>query len=89
MIRTFLLTMLCLLLTATTVAHAQTKKILYVPIDSRPCNLYQVEQVAEKLGYEILTPPAEFLGTRINRGEPEGCTKMHRTRATLSCRPIR
>ena len=65
----FLLAALIIFTTST--AFAQGKKILYVPIDSRPCNLYQVEQVAEKLGYEILIPPAELIGTRENRGEPE------------------
>lgn len=50
-------------------AAAQGKKILYVPIDSRPCNFFQVAQVAEKLDYEILMPPVEFLGNRENRGD--------------------
>ncbi len=47
------------------------KKILYVPLDSRPVNLKQAKEVAEKTGYEILTPPEEFLGTLENYGEPE------------------
>lgn len=50
---------------------AQGKKILYVPIDNRPCNLFQVVQVAEKLGYEILTPPNEILGAQKFRGDPD------------------
>ena len=54
-----------------TTADAQGKKILYVPIDDRPCNLYQVVQVAEKLGYEILTPPAGMVGTKGFNGDPE------------------
>ncbi len=41
----------------------QGKKILYIPIDNRPCNLKQTAEVAEKLGYEIITPPENFLGT--------------------------
>ena len=36
------------------------------------CNFFQVMQVAEKLGYEILTPPAEMLGSRENRGDTDG-----------------
>lgn len=68
--RIFLL--LIALMICTSTAAAQSKTILYVPIDSRPCNLFQVVQVAEKLGYEILTPPEEFLGTRENRGDVEG-----------------
>ena len=70
MIRTIFFAMLCLLMLSTPVA-AQGKKILYVPIDSRPCNLFQVTQVAEKLGYEILTPPIEFIGNRENLGDVE------------------
>lgn len=52
----------------------QGKKILYIPIDNRPCNLRQVVEVAEKLGYEIVTPPEEFLGTGATAeklGDPE------------------
>ena len=55
----------------TSTAAAQGKKIIYVPIDGRPCNLFQVVQVAEKLGYEILTPPVEAIGTRTNMGDVE------------------
>ena len=65
----FVLLVMIMILTST--VAAQGKKILYVPIDSRPCNYEQVIQVAEKLGYEILTPPAEFLGTRTNYGDVE------------------
>ena len=68
MIRTIFLMMLCLLMLSTPAA-AQELKILYVPLDSRPCNFFQVVQVAEKLGYEILTPPAELIGNRENRGD--------------------
>lgn len=55
----------------TPTVSAQGKKILYVPIDNRPCNLYQVLQVAEKLDYEILTPPEEILGSKKFGGDPE------------------
>lgn len=41
----------------------QGRKILYIPIDNRPCNLRQTVEVIEKLGYEVVTPPEEFLGT--------------------------
>lgn len=39
------------------------KKIIYIPIDNRPVNLSQTVEVAEKLGYEIISPPEELLGT--------------------------
>ena len=42
---------------------ASGKTILYIPIDNRPCNLKQTVEVAERLGYKVLTPPEEFLGT--------------------------
>ncbi len=62
---------LCLIILIANPAEAAGKKIIYVPIDNRPCNLAQVVQVAEKVGYEILTPPAEFLGSNDNRGDVE------------------
>ncbi|MBR4903773.1 MAG: DUF4127 family protein [Selenomonadaceae bacterium] len=65
-----LMTLLALIILTST-ASAQSKKILYVPIDDRPCNLYQVVQVAEKLGYEILTPPEGMIGTKGFNGDPE------------------
>lgn len=39
------------------------RKIIYIPTDSRPVNLKQTVEIAEKLGYEVLVPPVEFLGT--------------------------
>jgi len=67
--RLILIMVVMMLMTST--ALAAGKKILYVPIDDRPCNLYQVVQVAEKLGYELLTPPAELLGRNTHSGEPD------------------
>ena len=61
MIKQTIFFVLMILLTITNSANA--KSILYIPIDNRPCNLKQTVEVAEKLGYEILTPPEEFLGT--------------------------
>ncbi len=52
-------------------AAAQGKKILYVPIDDRPINCAQVEQVANKLGYELLMPPAGIIGTKGFNGDAE------------------
>ncbi|MBQ7453819.1 MAG: DUF4127 family protein [Selenomonadaceae bacterium] len=60
-----------LMIFSMTSAAAAQEKILYIPIDNRPCNFAQVVQVAEKLGYEILTPPDEILGSRDRRGDPD------------------
>jgi len=65
----FFLVMLLMIFSAT--AAAQGGKILYVPIDNRPCNLAQVQQVAQKLGYELLVPPAEIIGGYEFRGDPD------------------
>ena len=50
---------------------ASGKKILYIPIDTRPCNYNQVAEVAEKLGYEVLMPPNEILGHEKFHGDPD------------------
>lgn len=50
------------------------KRFLYIPIDNRPVNEKQTVEVAEKLGYKILVPPENFLGTGSdaeNFGKPE------------------
>ena len=39
------------------------RKIIYIPSDSRPVNLKQTVEIPHKLGYEILVPPIEMLGT--------------------------
>ena len=74
----FFVTIFCLIFFSATETFAAEvghgKKILYIPIDNRPCNLKQVVEVAEKLGYEILTPPENFLGTGASDellGNPE------------------
>ena len=65
----FLLVMMLMMICSS--ALAQGKKILYVPIDNRPCNLEQVIQVADKLGYELLVPPDEIIGGYKFRGDPD------------------
>ena len=69
-VREVFLTLL-LLIIFTSTAAAQGQKILYVPVDDRPCNLAQVEQVAQKLGYELLTPPEGIIGTKGFNGDAE------------------
>ena len=63
--------LLMTLIIFTSPVAAQGKKILYVPIDDRPVNLSQVVQVAEKLGYEILTPPEGIIGTKGFNGDAD------------------
>ena len=49
----------------------QPEKILYIPHDNRPVVDEQTIAVIEKVGYQIVTPPEEFLGNRENFGEPD------------------
>ncbi len=46
--------------------NAQGSKILYVPIDDRPINLERVQYQAEAAGFTIVTPPAEYITTKID-----------------------
>ncbi|MBR4903302.1 MAG: hypothetical protein IKZ53_01390 [Selenomonadaceae bacterium] len=54
-----LMTVLALIFLTST-ASAQSKKILYVPMDDRPCNLYQVAQVAEKTRLRTLNAARRY-----------------------------
>lgn len=50
----------------------QGKRILFVPLDNRPITDKQTWQVAAKLGYEMVLPPDELLGSRPRSGDPDG-----------------
>jgi hypothetical protein len=47
------------------------KKVLLVPLDSRPCNLKFPAKIASSSGFEVATPPDEFLGGFREPGMPE------------------
>ena len=49
----------------------QTKKIVFVPHDNRPISDKQTAEVAEKLGYKVVVPPDDMLGSRDDLGNPE------------------
>ena len=48
-----------------------SNKILYIPHDNRPISNKQTAQVIEKLGYEVIVPPEELLGSRNDLGSPD------------------
>lgn len=48
-----------------------SEKILYIPHDNRPIVDEQTKDIIEKAGYEVITPPEEFLGNRESFGEPD------------------
>lgn len=72
-----LMAVLCTLLMAvpTVSAHHKTEnkveKILYIPHDNRPISDKQTAEVVEKLGYEVVVPPDDMLGSRDNLGKPD------------------
>lgn len=45
------------------------KTVIFVPHDNRPISFKQTADNIRDLGYEVLTPPVEFLG---NREQPQG-----------------
>lgn len=69
----FTLTVIMFSMVAVTLAApiGQGKKIIYIPIDNRPIILEQTIEIGEKLGYEVIAPPHEFLGSRENLGDPD------------------
>lgn len=72
-----LMAVLCTLLIAvpTASAHHKTEnkveKILYIPHDNRPISDKQTAEVVEKLGYEVVVPPDDMLGSRDDLGKPD------------------
>lgn len=56
-------------------------RVLYVPLDSRPCNAKAPRLLAQMVDYEFLMPPAETLGQFREPGQPEAITRWLRARA--------
>ena len=62
----------CVIFFSASVSFAASRgKIIYIPIDNRPVNLFQVVEVAEKIGYEVAVPPDEILGSLESSGNPD------------------
>ena len=49
------------LLIISTAAEVSAEKILFIPHDDRPVSFQQPVEVVTMLGYEIISPPTEFL----------------------------
>ncbi len=58
MLKNFLI---ALLLVFSSFAQASAEKILFIPHDNRPVSSQQPADVISQLGYEIISPPTEFL----------------------------
>ena len=48
-----------------------TEKILFVPHDNRPISDKQTADVVKQLGYDIVVPPNDLLGSRDDLGHPD------------------
>lgn len=46
-------------------------KIVFIPHDNRPVSDEMPAETIRKLGYEVIVPPDELLGTKDNMGKPE------------------
>ncbi len=46
-------------------------RIIYVPLDNRPCNVEHVQMLARMVDYELLVPPGELLGHYTTPGSVE------------------
>ncbi|MFA5104354.1 MAG: DUF4127 family protein [Candidatus Margulisiibacteriota bacterium] len=47
------------------------KKIILVPLDDRPCNLKFPVKIAASSGFQVVTPPRQYLGRFKEPGSPE------------------
>jgi hypothetical protein len=50
-------------------------RVIYVPLDSRPCNVQHVQMLARMVDYEFLMPPTELLGHYTTPGRVEEITE--------------
>lgn len=68
-----LLMAMVMFLPAVSARHKEVKpdKILFIPHDNRPISDKQTAEVVEKLGYEVVVPPDNILGSRDDLGHPE------------------
>ena len=57
------------------------KRILFVPLDNRPITDRETWEVAAKLGYEMVIPPEELLGSVDRHGDPDGLWEWLRANA--------
>lgn len=67
-------------------------KIVFVPLDERPCNLEYPQRLAEMTDLELAAPPMSILGRKKRRGTPRllvtGCCGKRKGRTMPWCRWI-
>ena len=50
---------------------SRQKRIMFIPHDNRPISDKQTADVVRELGYEVIVPPDDMLGSRTDLGHPE------------------
>jgi hypothetical protein len=55
--------------------HAKLAKILMVPLDDRPANLYFPKQVGKAAGVEVISPPKDMIGFYTEPGNGQEISK--------------
>ncbi len=53
-----------------TIRH-RVHRIIYVPLDDRPCNVGHVQMLARMVDFELLVPPTELLGHYMTPGNAD------------------
>lgn len=67
----FLFTLFCGSFLSSTASAEFGRTILFVPHDNRPISFSQTADNVKALGYNVITPPENLLGSRDNPGQPE------------------
>lgn len=59
---------LTLIFFKTSTVNAEIQKILFIPVDDRPVSFKQAAEIVDAAGYEVITPPKNYL-IRYDNGE--------------------
>ena len=59
----------------------EPQKIIFIPHDNRPISDKQTAEVVKKLGYNVVVPPDDMLGSRDNLGNPDALWQWLRENA--------
>lgn len=78
--RRIIIFMLCVMVSLTVISpvtmakkaeQAEKGKIVFIPHDNRPISDVETADTIRQLGYEVIVPPDELLGSRDNLGDPD------------------
>lgn len=70
-IRRIMVAALCCMAMMVSAMTEAADKIVFIPHDNRPISDEQTVDTIKQLGYEVIVPPDELLGSRDNLGNPD------------------